>query len=76
MLSLSSVEEMVSYLESSRVEFLLFLLRRLEQIQMRSQVTEKENGVWMSRDNCPQVANLGALAADKPKPFQAFLAKS
>ncbi|CAE7946862.1 unnamed protein product [Symbiodinium sp. KB8] len=52
MLSLSSVEEMVSYLESSRVEFLLFLLRRLEQIQMRSQVTEKENGVWMSRDNC------------------------
>ena len=37
---------MVSYLESSRVEF---LLRRLEQVQSISQEIEKEAGLWMSR---------------------------
>ncbi|CAE7715699.1 TU20 [Symbiodinium microadriaticum] len=45
-LSFSSKEEMVSYLESSRVEF---LLRRLEQVQSISQEIEKEAGLWMSR---------------------------
>ncbi|CAE7562186.1 UBB [Symbiodinium sp. CCMP2592] len=44
--SFSSKEEMVSYLESSRVEF---LLRRLEQVQSSSQELEKEAGLWMSR---------------------------
>ncbi|CAE7226957.1 ubi [Symbiodinium sp. CCMP2592] len=48
MSSFSSLEEMVSHLESSRVEF---LLRRLEQIQTRTHITEKEAGVWRSRGN-------------------------
>jgi len=45
-LSFSSKEEMVSYLESSRVEF---LLRRLEQVQSDSEEIEKEADLWMSR---------------------------
>ena len=64
MSSFSSFEEMVSYLESSRVEF---LLRRLEQIQTRSHITEKEKVCGFPKTtNCPQVANRVALATDQP----------
>ncbi|CAE7482153.1 ubi [Symbiodinium sp. CCMP2592] len=45
-ISFASKEEMVSYLESSRVEF---LLQRLEEIQCRSQEIEKEASHWMTR---------------------------
>lgn len=44
--SFSSKEEMVSYMESSRVEF---LLQRLEEIQRRSQEIQKEASNWMTR---------------------------
>ncbi|CAE7947868.1 ubi4 [Symbiodinium sp. KB8] len=44
--SFSSKEEMVSYMESSRVEF---LLQRLEEIQCRSQEIHKEASNWMTR---------------------------
>jgi len=46
LVSFSSKEEMVSYLESSRVEF---LLQRLEEIQRRSQEIEREASHWMTR---------------------------